>query len=191
VDGSTSIGANVDVWHFAQIREEVTIGGGSIIGRGVYVGPGVRIGRNCKIQNYALLYEPTVLSDGVFVGPGAVLTNDRHPRAVNPDGSAKSASDWTAVGVSVGRGASIGARAVCVAPVTIGEWAMVAAGSVVTRDVPDFGLVAGAPARQIGWVGRAGEPLEPIEGQRWHCPRTGEHYGEIDGRLHLVDAVDG
>ncbi len=106
------------------------------------------------MQNYALVYEPAELADGVFIGPAVVLTNDTYPRAVNPDLSLKSAHDWEPVGVTIGEGASIGARAVCVAPVTIGAWATVAAGAVVTKDVPDHALVVGVPARRVGWVGQ-------------------------------------
>ena len=153
-----------------------------MIGRGVYVGPGVEVGDGSKIQNYALVYEPARLEEGVFVGPAVVFTNDTYPRAVNPDGTPKSASDWTPVGVTVRRGASIGARATCVAPVEIGQWATVAAGAVVTKDVPDFALVAGVPARRIGWVGRAGVPLER-QGDLWICPRTGDRFIEADGAL--------
>lgn len=154
-----------------------------VVGRGAYVGTGVRIGDNCKLQNYALIYEPAVLENGVFIGPAAVLTNDQYPRAVAPDGSPKRTDDWQAVGVTCREGASIGAHAVCVAPITIGRWAMVAAGSVVVRDVPDFGLVAGVPARRLRWVGKAGVPLEPAGAGRWRCPHTGAEYDERDDRL--------
>jgi acetyltransferase-like isoleucine patch superfamily enzyme len=139
------------------------------------------MGDHCKLQNHALVYEPAVLEDGVFVGPAAVFTNDHYPRAVNPDGSLKSAHDWRPVGVRVRTGASVGARAVCVAPVTVGRWAMVAAGSVVVHDVPDFALVAGVPARRIRWVGHAGVPLEPAGDGLWRCPVTGRDYLEHPG----------
>ncbi|MEV6490670.1 DapH/DapD/GlmU-related protein, partial [Actinoplanes sp. NPDC051633] len=99
------------------------------------------------------------------------------------DGRLKTGDDWTAVGVVVGEGAAIGARAVCVAPVTVGRWALVAAGAVVTKDVPDHALVVGVPARRIGWVGRAGRPLEPKGDGTWVCPETGEAYIEKDGTL--------
>jgi UDP-2-acetamido-3-amino-2,3-dideoxy-glucuronate N-acetyltransferase len=183
VDERAEIGDGSSVWHLAQIREHAVLGGNCVVGRGAYVGPGVTIGDNCKIQNYALVYEPAVLEDGVFVGPAVVLTNDTFPRAVNPDGSQKSGADWEAVGVTLREGSSIGARAVCVAPVTVGRWATVAAGSVVTKDVPDFALVAGVPARRLKWVGRAGVPLEARGDGRWICPRTGDEYVESDGRL--------
>lgn len=177
-----AIGSGSAVWHLAQVREGATVGEDCVIGRGVYIGSGVAIGDGCKIQNYALVYEPARLERGVFVGPAVVFTNDTYPRAVNPDGSPKSAADWTPVGVTVREGASIGARATCVAPVVIGRWATVAAGAVVIKDVPDFALVAGVPARRIGWVGPAGLPLAQ-QGEVWVCPRTGARFVESDGTL--------
>lgn len=186
VDDRATVGDGSSVWHLAQIREGAQLGRNCVIGRGAYVGAGVRIGDNCKVQNHALIYEPATLADGVFIGPAVVLTNDTYPRAVNPDGSQKSADDWNEVGVAVGKGAAVGARAVCVAPVTIGDWALVAAGSVVIRDVPRYALVAGVPARQIGWVGRAGRRLEEIEPCVWRCPDTDERYREVAGELSLA-----
>lgn len=187
VDERAQIGDGSSVWHLAQVREDAVLGRNCVIGRGAYVGTGVQMGDNCKVQNYALVYEPAVLENGVFVGPAVVLTNDTFPRAVNPDGSLKSGADWDAVGVTLREGSSVGARAVCVAPVTVGRWATVAAGSVVTRDVPDFALVAGVPARRLKWVGRAGVPLEDAGDGRWRCPSTGQLYIEDDGRLTEAD----
>lgn len=187
VSPDATIGEGSSVWHLAQVREGAVLGSGCIVGRGAYVGTGVRMGENCKLQNYALVYEPAVLGNGVFVGPAVVFTNDHFPRSVAPDGTLKRGDDWEAVGVTCLDGASIGARAVCVAPVTIGRWALVAAGSVVIRDVPDFGLVAGVPAKRIGWVGRAGVPLEPAGDGVWRCPQTGDLYHEADDVLTEAD----
>ena len=183
VDPEALIGDGTTVWHLAQIREAAVVGRGCNLGRGAYVGPGVRIGDNCKIQNYALVYEPAVLGAGVLIGPGVVLTNDRNPRAIDSAGRLKGRDDWQQVGVTIGDGASIGAQAVCVAPVEVGRWAMVAAGAVVTRDVPDFALVVGVPARQVGWVGRAGERLVSTSAGTWRCLQTSATYLERDGKL--------
>lgn len=185
VDDSAEIGDGSSVWELAQIREGARLGEGCVVGRGAYVGTGVQIGNNVKLQNYALVYELTELADGVFVGPAVVLTNDHNPRSVDPEGKQKRGGDWEAVGVKVAEGASLGARSVCVAPVRIGRWAMVAAGAVVTKDVPDFGLVVGVPARRIGWVGRSGVKLVERESEPgvWECPQTGALHDESDGVL--------
>jgi UDP-2-acetamido-3-amino-2,3-dideoxy-glucuronate N-acetyltransferase len=184
---TATVSASAKIWDHAQIRERAVIGDDCIIGRSAYIGIGVHLGRACKIQNHALVYEPAMLGDGVFVGPAAVLTNDRLPRAVNPDLSLKSASDWDAVGVTVHDGASIGARAVCVAPITIGAWAMIGAGAVVTRDVPAHALVVGAPAKQIGWVGRSGHRLVMGAGaDDFRCPATGAAYRLVNEQLLKV-----
>lgn len=190
VASNAKIGDGSSIWHLAQVREHAQLGANCVIGRGAYVGTGVTLGDNCKVQNYALVYEPAVLEDGVFIGPAVVLTNDTYPRAINPDGSQKSASDWDSVGVTIRRGAAIGARAVCIAPVTIGAWAMVAAGAVVNKDVPDFALMVGVPARQIGWVGRTGHRLQQKQDGAWVCPDTGEYFEERAGVLRLVEAGD-
>jgi acetyltransferase-like isoleucine patch superfamily enzyme len=183
VAGSSHLGEGTKIWHYAQVREDARLGENCIVGRGAYVGTGVVMGDNCKVQNYALVYEPARLEAGVFIGPAVVLTNDHFPRAINSDGSPKSSHDWEPVGVTIREGASIGASATCVAPVTIGRWALVGSGSVVVKDVPDYALVVGSPARRVGWVGKAGVPLvhEPDGG--WRCPQSGEFYLESDGEL--------
>jgi len=186
VDERAALGAGRTIWHLAQVREHAQLGRGCIVGRGAYVGPGVIIGDHVKLQNYALVYEPARLEDGVFIGPAAVLTNDMYPRSTDTGGKVKRPDDWDAQGVVVREGASLGARVVVVAGCVIGRWALVAAGAVVTRDVPDFALVAGVPARRIGWVGRAGVPLKEAGDGRWHCPRTGEEYTETDGLLRTA-----
>lgn len=187
VSPEATIGDGSSIWHLAQVREGASLGVNCIVGRGAYIGSGVVMGDNCKVQNYALVYEPARLGDGVFIGPAVVLTNDTYPRAITPDGALKSAHDWVPVGVTIERGASIGARATCVAPVTIGEWATVAAGAVVVKDVPAHALVAGVPAKRIGWVGTAGVPLRETEPGVWECPTTGEQYVETDGALRKAD----
>jgi len=184
---SAQIGPGTKIWHYAQVRENARIGADSIVGRGAYIGSGVVMGDGCKVQNYALVYEPARLGAGVFIGPAAVLTNDHFPRAINPDGSPKSAHDWEPVGVTILEGASIGASATCVAPITIGRWALVGAGSVVIADVADFALVVGSPARRVGWVGKAGVPLTEDESGAWVCPQSGDRYVERDGALREAD----
>ena len=190
VDPRASVSDGTRVWHLAQVREHARVGEDCMIGRGAYLGPGIVVGDRCKIQNHALLYEPAVLEDGVFVGPAVVFTNDSYPRAVTPEGLLKSADDWHAVGVTVRTGASIGARAVCIAPVTIGAWAMVAAGAVVARDVAPFALVAGVPARQIGWVGHAGVRLTGDDATGWLCPETGRRYEVVGQELIECGSVE-
>jgi len=190
VAATATIGVTSKIWHYAQVGEHAELGDNCIVGRGAYVGNGVHVGDNCKIQNYALVYEPARLARGVFIGPAVVLTNDHFPRAINADGTPKSADDWHPVGVDIREGASIGANATCVAPIVIGRWALVGSGAVVIKDVPDFALVVGNPARRIGWVGKAGHPLAaaPDDPTFFTCPATGEQYRQTDEhRLIEVD----
>jgi acetyltransferase-like isoleucine patch superfamily enzyme len=183
VDDTAVLGPGTRIWHLAQVREDARIGSECIVGRGAYVGPGVTLGNRVKLQNYALVYEPARVEDGVFIGPAAMLINDMFPRSVDVGGKLKRADDWHAAGVVVREGASIGARAVVLPGRVIGRYALIAAGAVVTTDVPDFGLMVGMPARRAGWVGRAGERLADEGDGSWRCPQTGELYREADGRL--------
>lgn len=176
VEPGAEIGPGTSIWHLAHLRSGAVVGADCNLGRGVYVDGDVVIGDRVKVQNFALLYEPARIGDGVFIGPAVVLTNDLHPRAVTPDGALKTADDWSAVGVTLQEGCSLGARSVVLPGVTVGPWAMVAAGAVVTRDVPPYALVAGVPARRIGWVGRAGKRLDDAGDGSWTCPDTGERY---------------
>lgn len=179
VSDTANIGTGSSIWHYAQVRENAKIGMDCVVGRGAYIGTGVEMGDSCKVQNYALVYEPAKLGRGVFIGPSVVLTNDHFPRAINADGTSKSTEDWNPVGVDIREGASIGANSTCIAPIVIGRWALVGAGSVVVKDVPDFALVVGSPAKRIGWVGTAGHPLGRGPDDTWLCPVTGARYREI------------
>jgi acetyltransferase-like isoleucine patch superfamily enzyme len=168
------LGRGTKVWHQAQVREGAVLGQNCILAKGVYVDFGVHIGDNVKIQNGSSVYHGVTLENGVFVGPHVVFTNDRLPRAVNPDGSLKSDSDWEVAATLVREGASIGAGTVVVAGVTIGRWALVGAGAVVTRDVPDYGLVYGNPAGLRGYVCPCGHALARIgDGPTWKCTHCG------------------
>ena len=189
VDQNAIVAADAKIWDLARIRSGSSIGSGTIVGRNAYVDSDVVIGKNCKIQNNALLYSPAVIADGVFIGPGAILTNDLNPRAINEDQTLKSATDWKIQRVEIQTGASIGAGAICVAPVIIGSWAMVGAGAVVVKDVPSYALVVGNPATQIGWVGKSGSKLEKVSESKniFICPVSKVNYVEEAGKLREFD----
>lgn len=160
VSPKAKIGSGTKIWHFCQIRENVRIGRNCILGKNVYVDFEVLIGNNCKIQNNSSLFHGVKLADGVFVGPHVVFTNDKIPRAINANGTLKSADDWCVGKTLVKKGASIGAGSVILPGVKIGKYALVGAGSVVTHNVPDFGLVYGNPAQPYGRVDKAGKRIE-------------------------------
>jgi len=162
------IGAGTRIWHQAQVREGAVVGAQCNIGKGVYIDRDVVVGDRVKVQNRASLYRGLTVEDGVYIGPHVSFTNDRYPRAVNPDGAPKTDDDWTAEPTLVREGASIGAGAVVLPGVTIGRWAMIGAGAVVTRDVPEHALVTGNPARVTGRVCVCARPLAR-EGDAWRC----------------------
>jgi acetyltransferase-like isoleucine patch superfamily enzyme len=184
------IGPGTSIWHQAQVRANARVGKNCILGKGVYIDAGVIIGDNVKIQNYVSVYHGVEIESGVFVGPHVCFTNDLHPRAVNPDGTLKSADDWTLSPTRICEGASLGANATIVCGVVIGSWAMVGAGSVVTRDVPSHGLVYGNPASLKGYVCLCGTTV-PLAGERQTCPNCGRQT-IIDGHLKsLLNTKEG
>src|SRR4030042_705386 len=152
VSPEADIGEGTCIWHQAQVREAAHIGKNCIIGKGVYVDAGVAIGDNVKIQNYGSVYHGVTLEDGVFVGPHVCFTNDLNPRAINPDGSLKAADDWVLSKTLIRRGAALGANTTIRCGITVGMWAMVGWGSVVTKDIPDYGLAWGNPSQLHGFV---------------------------------------
>lgn len=161
VSPAASIGDGTSIWHQAQVREGACIGEQCIIGKNVYVDFSVSIGNRVKIQNNCSVYHGAVIEDGVFLGPHVIITNDLYPRAINPDGTQKSGDDWEVGPVRICYGAAIGARAVILPSITIGRFAMVGAGAVVTSNVPPHGLVVGTPARLVGYACACGRPLKP------------------------------
>lgn len=176
VSPDARIGEATQVWHQAQVREGARVGRDCVLGKGVYIDRDVVIGDRCKLQNRASVYHGVTIGDGVFVGPHAVFANDRYPRAVNPDGSLKSDDDWTVEPTLVHEGASIGAGAVVLPGVTVGKWAMVAAGAVVTADVPAYAVVRGNPARITGWACVCGRPLRARDTNMYYCERCDRPY---------------
>jgi acetyltransferase-like isoleucine patch superfamily enzyme len=184
VSPAATIGEGASVWHQAQVREGATLGPGCIIGKGAYIGEHVSLGANCKVQNYSCVYPGATLEDGVFVGPEVVFTNDKYPRAINPDGSLKDQSDWDEGRILVKYGAAIGSRAVIVTGVTIGRWALIAAGATVTKDVPDHAVVAGMPARQSGWVCACARLLD----EALTCGHCGRRYERVASGLAEIAA---
>ena len=175
VDDGVTIGQGTKIWHFAHILGGSRIGERCVISQNVMIGPNVSVGNGCKIQNNVSLYEGVTLEDDVFCGPSMVFTNVLLPRAF-----VNRRSEF--LPTLVRKGASIGANATVICGNTIGQYAMIGAGAVVTRDVEDFALMIGAPAVRIGWVSRSGDRL----GADLVCSRTGERYREENGKLALI-----
>lgn len=183
VHSGAQLGDGVSVWQGAQVRDRAKVGARSIIGMGTYIDIDVTVGEDCKFQNYVCTYAGVTIESGVFCGPCVVFTNDLYPRAINADGSIKSATDWTMTETRVKYGAALGANSTIVCGITVGRWALVAAGSVVSRDVPDYGLVAGNPARLRGFVSPHGhkmkavaDPISEATEVEMECVKTKERY---------------
>jgi acetyltransferase-like isoleucine patch superfamily enzyme len=160
VSEGARIGAGTRVWSQVQVREGAVIGAECILGKGTYIDFDVSVGNRCKLQNGVFVFHGYNLEDGVFLGPGVMLLNDHEPRAINPDGTLKTAEDWVASRGLIERGASVGGGAVVLPGLRIGAHALVGAGAVVTRDVPPHGIVFGNPARLRGFACACGHPLE-------------------------------
>ncbi len=187
VSPKATIGDGTQIWLFCQVRENATIGKDCIFGKGIYVDSDVVIGDRVKIQNNVSIYVGATIEDGVFVGPHVCFTNDKVPRAVNPDQTPKAAHDWVVTPTRVKNGASLGANATIVCGVTIGSWAMVGAGAVVTKDVPDHALVLGNPARFAGWVCSCGERVTVDDSSNEGACTCGRVLAKRDGRIRLVE----
>jgi UDP-2-acetamido-3-amino-2,3-dideoxy-glucuronate N-acetyltransferase len=175
VEAGAIIGEGTRVWHYCQVRTGAKIGADCNLGHSVYIDTGVVIGARCKLQNRVSVYHGVTIEDGVFVGPHVTFTNDKHPRAVTPEGRPMTDADWQVLPTLVQEGASIGAGAVILPGLTVGRWAMVAAGSVVTKNVPDHGLVVGNPARIRGYVCSCGRTLGQ-RGELFYCERCDQTY---------------
>lgn len=176
VDANVTIGENTKIWHFTHVLANSSVGARCNIGQNVMIGPNVTVGNGCKIQNNVSVYPDVTLEDDVFCGPSMVFTNVLTPRAF-----VERKNEFAKTLVK--KGATIGANATIVCGHTVGEYAMVGAGAVVTKNVLPYALVVGNPARRIGWVSRTGERL----GADLVCPRTGECYEEVDGQLKPVE----
>jgi acetyltransferase-like isoleucine patch superfamily enzyme len=198
LESDVSVGPRTSIWNRAVLRNGASVGAECIIGRDAFIDEGVHLGDRVKVQNGALVYHGVTVGNGVFIGPGAILTNDRYPRAITATGELARGDDWTVSPIELRDGCSIGAGAVVVAGTTIGRFATVGAGAIVTRDVPDFALVAGNPARRLGWVCACGSRLTDATGANaapnpstnvpLTCPQCGRGYdfirqsGSLTGR---------
>lgn len=178
VEDEVEIGDGTKLWHFVHVRRGARIGSSCILGKNVYIDAGVQVGSNVKIQNNVSVYHGVEIADGVFLGPHVCFTNDLNPRAIKPDGSLRGEQDWQLSTTRVGRGVGIGANSTIRCGISLGEWAMVGAGSVVTKDVPPHALVYGNPARLRGVVAPSGEIVA-----REYRPGT---YTATDGTVFTV-----
>ena len=162
VSKKAKIGKGTIIWNNSQVREDSSIGKNCVLGKNVYIDHGVSIGNNVKIQNNVSVFHGVEIEDGVFLGPHACFTNDKQPRAINPDDSPKKPLDWVVSKTLVKYGAAVGANATILPGVAIGKWALVGAGAVVTKNIPDFGIVVGNPAKLVGYANKKGERVKSV-----------------------------
>jgi UDP-2-acetamido-3-amino-2,3-dideoxy-glucuronate N-acetyltransferase len=196
IEDNVSVGPRTSVWQHAQLRRGASLGADCVVGRDAFIDVDVPIGDRVKIQNAALVYHGVIVEDGVFIGPNAILTNDRYPRAVTSSGDLATSDDWEVSPIVLHQGCSVGAGAVVVAGVDIGPFATVGAGAVVTRSVPGHALVVGNPARRIGWVCDCGRRLTddggspvgptPVEGEPLTCSTCGRSFEYVPEEESLV-----
>jgi UDP-2-acetamido-3-amino-2,3-dideoxy-glucuronate N-acetyltransferase len=180
IDAGAQIGAGCQIWHFCHLMPGAVLGEGCKLGQNVFVASGVVLGNNVKVQNNVSIYEGVTCEDDVFLGPSMVFTNVINPRSVvNRQGAYQA--------TRVGRGATIGANATIICGNQIGAFAFIGAGAVVTKDVPPYALVAGNPARQLGWMSRHGCRLHFDAQHRAVCPESGERYALLDGKVEVID----
>ena len=187
LESNVSVGARSAIWHGAVVRTGASLGVDCVIGRTAFIDEGVHLGDRVKIQNGALLYHGTTVEDGVFIGPGAIVTNDRRPRAETPAGELARGDDWTVTPTVLRRGSSLGAGAIVVAGAHLGRHAMVGAGAVVTRPVPDHALVIGNPARLLGWVCACGSRLRESGQTTYACDACGRGYARDAAGLTALE----
>ena len=183
IDSTAKVGTGVTIWQNTQVREMVTIGKNTIIGANCYIGPGVEIGDYCKIQNNVLIYEPASIGDFVFIGPGVIFTNDKKPRAYNNDFSPRSIHDWEKKQIRVENNVSIGANSTCVAPVNLGAFSLIGAGSLILKSTQANSLNYGHPSKFVSWLDDYGDELISLPNGDLQSKNDGTSYSLVNNIL--------